>query len=745
MKTFSTISSLGLAVLLSLAGCSAGSMSENGYDPGNTAPDDPMPPGEAAQHGGAKVRSFFPETLLSAPFVETDAQGRLSMDIELADSITTWRATAVANSLDGKVGAASFGIRVFQPFFVDLDLPVEVTRGDVLDVPIVVYNFDSGPLTVRLDLEAGDGLAIVGSAGISVDVEAGRVKSVTVPVEALTVGRHELTVNASSGSLSDAVRRTLKVAPDGKRTEVVESGLLSASTTVAVEIPDDIVEGSARLLVKLYPGKASLDSESAASLLNQPSGCFEQTTASSWPNVMVLALLQDDPNADPEVEAKARALVSDGYQRILTFQDPEGGFSWWGGGDAPGLAVTALGLMQLVDTSRVHPVDEGAIERAARWLAGRQATDGSFEPDTHLHCGNMSVGESKLRMTAYVAWALAHAGLEEASVGRAVEYLRGNAADIEDVYTLSLAVMALDTAGVEDELRDTLAGRLREKQAGDGSIASDLPTMYYAYGDQGTAENTALGGLAFLAGGAFTPAADAAGWITENRQGSWGYGNTQTTVQSLRLLGTIQLGPAVEGDLTVAVRFDGAPFAQEVITQENADVVRQFDLSNLLAPGSHTLELDAGVDTSMHYEAITVYHRPWSVVGEPASHLSLTVGYDRTNLLVGETATVTATIGSERDEDMPLAELGIPPGFILDPDGLEAAKLDGTISRFEVKNGRVVLYLDAVLAGTPVTVSYQLKAGMAVEGTAPSSAVYPYYNPALRTETSSFPVTVVAP
>ena len=138
---------------------------------------------------------------------------------------------------DGKVGAASFGIRVFQPFFVDLDLPVEVTRGDVLDVPLVVYNFDASPLTVRLDLEAGDGLAIVGSPGVSVDVEAGRVKSVTVPVEALTVGRHELTVNASSGSLSDAVRRTLKVAPDGKRTEVVASGLLSAGSTVAVDIP----------------------------------------------------------------------------------------------------------------------------------------------------------------------------------------------------------------------------------------------------------------------------------------------------------------------------------------------------------------------------------------------------------------------------------------------------------------------------------------------------------------------------
>jgi len=32
-----------------------------------------------------------------------------------------------------------------------------------------------------------------------------------------------------------------------------------------------------------------------------------------------------------------------------------------------------------------------------------------------------------------------------------------------------------------------------------------------------------------------------------------------------------------------------------------------------------------------------------------------------------------------------------------------------------------------------------------VEGTVPSSLAYPYYNPTLRRQTASFPISVIAP
>src|SRR5262249_16226731 len=67
-----------------------------------------------------RMREWFPETLLWRPEVVTDDQGRASIQVELADSITTWRLLASAVTADGQLGATQLPLRVFQPFFVDL-------------------------------------------------------------------------------------------------------------------------------------------------------------------------------------------------------------------------------------------------------------------------------------------------------------------------------------------------------------------------------------------------------------------------------------------------------------------------------------------------------------------------------------------------------------------------------------------------------------------------------------------------
>ncbi len=95
----------------------------------------------AAAAEASRVHQNFPETLLWRPELITDDQGRARLDIELADLITTWRLTASAVSTQGQLGAAKAVIRVFQPFFVDLDLPVSLTRGDEVSVPAVVSNY----------------------------------------------------------------------------------------------------------------------------------------------------------------------------------------------------------------------------------------------------------------------------------------------------------------------------------------------------------------------------------------------------------------------------------------------------------------------------------------------------------------------------------------------------------------------------------------------------------------------------
>ncbi len=102
------------------------------------------------------VRSYFPEALYINPEILTDGNGNASISIPIADSITTWRMAMLASTESGALGAASSSLKVFQDFFVDLDLPVTLTQGDRVSIPIAVYNYSGNPGKVSLQLQPAD-------------------------------------------------------------------------------------------------------------------------------------------------------------------------------------------------------------------------------------------------------------------------------------------------------------------------------------------------------------------------------------------------------------------------------------------------------------------------------------------------------------------------------------------------------------------------------------------------------------
>ena len=87
------------------------------------------------------VRSYFPEALYINPEIITDQNGSASITIPLADSITTWRMAMLASTTHGALGSGTSSLKVFQDFFVDLDLPVTLTQGDRVSIPVAVYNY----------------------------------------------------------------------------------------------------------------------------------------------------------------------------------------------------------------------------------------------------------------------------------------------------------------------------------------------------------------------------------------------------------------------------------------------------------------------------------------------------------------------------------------------------------------------------------------------------------------------------
>ena len=134
---------------------------------------------------------------LPDPVVVTDQNGRATIAIPLADSITTWRMAMMASTAHGALGSGTSSLKVFQDFFVDLDLPVTLTQGDRVSIPVAAYNYSAARGDVSLQLQNDDWFRLVEDVSDkTLAVDAGRVGGAQYTIEAKRIGKFKLTLSA---------------------------------------------------------------------------------------------------------------------------------------------------------------------------------------------------------------------------------------------------------------------------------------------------------------------------------------------------------------------------------------------------------------------------------------------------------------------------------------------------------------------------------------------------------------------
>src|SRR5690606_20588532 len=104
------------------------------------------------------VREDFPATLRFWAEVPLDGTST-TVELPLADALTTYRVEAIAWTEPGWVTTASAEVRVDQEATVDAPVPTFATVGDGLRVPVRVQNRTTPPLEVRVVVEA-DGVSV---------------------------------------------------------------------------------------------------------------------------------------------------------------------------------------------------------------------------------------------------------------------------------------------------------------------------------------------------------------------------------------------------------------------------------------------------------------------------------------------------------------------------------------------------------------------------------------------------------
>ena len=706
------------------------------------------PDGQAEASAGLaevqRVRQFFPETWIWQD-VTTDRNGEAVVALEAPDSITTWMLRGVGMSKERGLGIGESELRVFQPFFLTVDLPFSAIRGEEFPVKIALFNYLETPQEIFVELAEDDWFDLLDEPVKSVTVGPSDIGGTEFMIRPKTLGSRPLKVTARSEEAADAVVRELLVDPEGIGREIVENHIVSTGDQIelATDVPSNSIEGSGRAYIALTGSLLTQTVDGLDQLLRMPFGCGEQNMILFAPNVYVTHYLNETNQLKPEIMAKAEHLMLVGYQRELTYRRSDGSFSAFGENDSSGsLWLTAFVLKTFAEARGLMYIDAQVLETAASWIKNHQLSDGSFENVGFLHHQELLGGlQGRTALTAYVAIALLEAGSMSAARD-AIGYLETELSTIEDTYTLAITTYALGVAGSD------LAGEARRLLL-DSAQSDENGALYWGADADGTEierdrgaliETTGYATLALLEQDDIVNAQLAAKWLAGQRNALGGFGSTQDTVVSLQAL--TALSAQVRSDVDATVTIAAEYFERQAeVNGDNADVLQLFEVP---LTGRITVTVEGRGDVVL--QSVVRYNIPERETGIPPV-FDISVDYGTDHVAVDDLITVATTVTfnppTPVEAGMVVLDVAVPTGFAPVRESVEAIVAGNlNVKRFEVAGRKVILYIEDMAPGESVAFEFQARAQYPVRAKEVVSQVYSYYRPEHMGETLAGAITV---
>uniref|UniRef100_A0A1B6KU32 TEP1-F n=1 Tax=Graphocephala atropunctata TaxID=36148 RepID=A0A1B6KU32_9HEMI len=503
------------------------------------------------------VRDYFPDTWIWN-LVDTGKEGEITVDSPAPDTITSWDTRVVCVSEREGLGVSfPTAVTVFVPFFLLIEAPYSIKKGESVSVRVVIYNYMQHSLPVVLSFPDNKALHISPREDVRVCVRQLSPHTHSVMVTAQSVGNVDFTVQAKVESLagcgpsdiphrSDTVVKQLLVRYEGYQQQKSQSAFICPSvdseTSVRWEMKlpevNNLVKGSAQLKFTVMADLFGPALENLDSLVLLPMGCGEQNLARLAPNLFVLRYMDASGQVNQHLRVTALNNIKKGYQRQLSFQRSDGSFSAFGDRDDVGsLWLTAAVVRTLGEAQAVTDVDQDLLQDSVKWITQRQLENGCFPVIGQVfHTDVQEDDGSTLALSALVLANLASSGAALSTALRTnAEFCLASALDSTEPYTLALSTLALARLDLRQRADQGLQSLLRlavhnsdmiHWGTPDASLSHNILTTSYA-----VLSLVELGGTQNL-----MTAQKAVRWIATHRNENGGFISTQDTVVALEAL-----------------------------------------------------------------------------------------------------------------------------------------------------------------------------------------------------------------
>jgi alpha-2-macroglobulin-like protein len=703
-------------------------------------------------------REDFTETVYWHPVLVLPDSGRTKIEFQLSDDIARYQVLVAGHTVDGRIGAITKTIEARKPFTVDPKLPQEVTSSDVIEVPIRVVNDSDDRRAVTFTLTPSQ-FAIEGGLktpnGLFKDtIDLGpnakgrkifRLKPTQLQGEAVL----DVSGNSDPAAEPDAIRRVVTVVPEGFPAVGSFSDMLESRASGTVTLPNDLVKGTLKVRLEVYPTSMADLVKGLDGLLREPSGCFEQTSTSNYPNTLILDYLNQTNQANPQAAKDAREKLDRGYSRLVGYECPDTpqkikqGFEWFGSPDMAHEALTAYGLLQFKDMARVHNVDPELIKRTQAFLLSRRDGLGGFKRNPQAL--DSFGGAPKHTTDAYIVWALVESDPDDAEkmdLKKEIEALKTAALkedsrEGKDSYFVALtANVLLNRSDRETAIK--LLDRLKVKNFKAGAVTGGETSITRSGGRDLEIETTAMAMLGWLRANETKYAAtikEATKWISQQRGGYGGFGSTQSTIMALKALilhAKKSAHPAESGEIVLNV--NGKRVATRRFTENDVEVIGlDVESPEKSFPAGGKSDVEIVTDAKHPYPfALSYTYTTRTPASSEKCAVKIETKLGRNEANEGETVPLMLRIENreKQGQGMAVAIVGLPAGMKVPTDMKQLIDLreKNVISYFEIRGRELVLYWRELAPEQKIDMTIDLVCDVPGEYRGPASRGYLYYN-----------------
>ncbi|NQZ58728.1 MAG: hypothetical protein HRT88_14835 [Lentisphaeraceae bacterium] len=520
-----------------------------------------------------------------------------------------------------------------------------------------------------------------------------RSRELSLPIEFIEAGKYKLRIFArNSNGSEDAFEQDIEVLPHGFQKDSHITKILEGNSQAKLQLTADPAHLQQQTHLLIYPGMLSEYLCGVDELLRQPHGCFEQTSSTAYPNIMVLKYLKKSGSANKEIELKAINYLRYAAKRLSGFEVKGGGFSLYG--KSPAVPwLSAYGLMQFHEMKQFISIDPKLLSRT--WQFIRSRLD--------------SLTEAQLYFTLRAAQKCGYY-LDKKYLAQAKSFIKENKGGQYAKVQALLFLSESDTEHLEplfmklyQQLNSSspLQGRGLNRSYGktlNTEIRANLLIAAYQIGIGHDIERDLVNSI-------------------QQARMNYGWGSTFATVSALQAL-SLYSKPA-RGSLQITSQGKNQTYQVDGTSQ---DVIRL----TLKAADVHLKFSGKGKLTT---KMLLQQSLPWGdeAMVNANSALSAKITFDR-DLIVGSIP-LSIDIRARKSAFNPMLKLPLPSCFSIGRQTLKKAVNSGSIRHFEINKNELTLYLNDMQTKTNSSLNLIVSCQIPGSYNFPEARVYEYYAP----------------